>query len=82
MRFKKKEQQTIDSYPILHVMDSLKDYQRDLVQKEVDSLNQLGMVNHSFKGVLNESDNFQKTLQNFEETFSNINQVSGEFATN
>ncbi|MCI8338010.1 MAG: chemotaxis protein [Lachnospiraceae bacterium] len=79
MRWNKKEQ-PMDTYPILHVMGSLKDYQKDLVQKEVDSLNQLGMVNQSFQGVLSESDNFQRTLQDFEETFSNINQVSGKFA--
>lgn len=81
MRWKKNEQHHLDTYPILHVMGSLKDYQKDLVQKEVDSLNQLGMVNHSFQGVLSESENFQNTLQEFEETFSNINQVSGKFAT-
>lgn len=70
----------MNTYPILHVMGSLKDYQKDLVQIEVDSLNQLGLVNHSFQGVLSESENFQRTLQDFEETFSNINQVSGKFA--
>lgn len=80
MRRNKKEQHHTNTYPILHVMGSLKDYQKDLVQKEVDSLNQLSMVNHSFQGVLRESENFQRTLQDFEETFSNINQVSGKFA--
>ncbi len=79
MSFKNKKKHTMDTYPISHVMDSLKDYQRELVQKEVDSLNQLGLVNHSFKGVLKESENFQKTLQDFEETFSSITQVSGQF---
>ena len=80
MRWNKKEQHNANTYPILHVMGSLKDYQKDLVQIEVDSLNELGMVNHSFQGVLSESENFQRTLQDFEETFSNINQVSGKFA--
>lgn len=79
MRFKTRDKHTIDTYPVLHVMDSLKDYQRELVQKEVDSLNQLSQVNYSFKKVLNESGYFQKTLQDFEETFSSINQVSGQF---
>lgn len=79
MRFKTRDRHTMDTYPVLHVMDCLKDYQRELVQKEVDSLNQLSQVNHSFKKVLNESGNFQKTLQDFEETFSSINQVSGQF---
>jgi len=67
MRFKKKEH-NMNTHPILHVMGSLKDYQRDLVQKEVDSLNQLGMVNHSFLGVLDQAENFQQTLQDFEGT--------------
>lgn len=80
MQFKKKKQHGIDTYPILHVMDSLKDYQKELVRKEVDSLNELGMVNHSFKGALDKSENFQRNLQEFEETFSNITQVSGRFA--
>lgn len=81
MQFKRKKQHGIDTYPILHVMGSLKEYQKDLVQKEVDSLNQLGMVNRSFKGALEKSDNFQHTLQDFEGTFSNISQASGQFAT-
>ncbi len=81
MQFKKKNQHNIDTYPILHVMDSLKEYQRELVQKEVDSLYQLGMVNSSFRGALNKSDNFQRTLQEFEGTFSNISQASGQFAS-
>ena len=53
----------MNTYPVLHVMDSLKDYQRELVQKEVDSLNLLVMVNHSFKGALYKSENFLKNLQ-------------------
>lgn len=80
MQFKRKKQRSMDTYPILHVMDSLKDFQEDLVQKEVDSLNQLGMVNRSFKGALEKSEDFQNTLQDFEDTFSNITQVSGQFA--
>lgn len=79
MLFKNRQKHTLDTYPILHVMNNLKDYQRDLVQKEVDSLNQLEQVNYSFKRVLNESENFQKTLQDFEETFSNISEVSSQF---
>lgn len=80
MQFKKKDH-NLDAHPILHVMGSLKDYQKDLVQKEVDSLNQLGMVNRSFHGVLEQAENFQQKLQDFEGTFSNINQISGQFET-
>ena len=75
---KKKKKKSL--YPVLHTMNTLKEYQRDLLQKEVDSLIQLGKINTSFQGVLQESKQFQNTLQDFEETFSGITEVSDQFA--
>ena len=46
-------------YPVLHVADSLKAYQRELVKKEVASLWELSRVGDSFSGVLKEGDQFQ-----------------------
>lgn len=79
--FKKSQSRDKSLYPVLYVTESLKDYQNALVQSEVASLQELSMVNRSFGDVLNESDNFKDTLQTFEQTFSNINTVSGQFAT-
>lgn len=82
MLFNNKSQNKEKSlYPILHVTDSLKTYQQELVQNEVTSLKELSMVSSSFGGVLAEADSFQNTLQDFDQTFSSINQVSGQFAT-
>lgn len=67
-------------YPVLFVLDTLDGYRKELVQKEVDSLQELGLVKSSFNHVLKEAGNFQDKLQEFGETFSNIEQVSGEFA--
>lgn len=64
---------------MLYVTGSLKDYHQALVQSEVSSLYELGMVSKSFSDVLTESENFRETLQNFDNTFSNINSVSGRF---
>lgn len=86
MRFLKKNQKVPKEkkkkslYPVLYVTDHLKGYQEDLVQKEVDSLQELRMVKKTFAGVMNESENFQEQLQEFGQTFSSINQVSGQFA--
>jgi methyl-accepting chemotaxis protein len=66
-------------YPVLYVMESLKGYHTDLVQKEVNSLQELGIVSKSFARVLRESENFQERLQDFGDTFSTINQASGQF---
>lgn len=66
-------------YPVLYVIDVLKDYQKELVQKEVDSLRELGLVGSSFDSVLREAEGLQQKLQDFEVTFSSINEVSGQF---
>ncbi|NCE64381.1 chemotaxis protein [Pseudoflavonifractor sp. 524-17] len=66
-------------YPIVHVAGSLKEYQQELVRKEVASLFELGMVGSSFSGVLKEADHFQAKLQELGQSFSNISQTSEQF---
>lgn len=67
-------------YPVLHVISTLKDYQKEMVRKEVESLLELSKVGSSFDGVLNEADQFQGQLQDFGQSFSSINQAAGQFA--
>lgn len=78
---REKQQRKKQFYPVLHVTSNLKEYKKELVQKETDSLYELGMISSSFGSVLEEAEHFQEKLQNFGETFSNIEQVSGEFVT-
>ena len=66
-------------YPVLHVADSLKAYQRELVKKEVASLGELSRVGDSFSGVLKEGDHFQAKLQDLGDSFSNISKTAGQF---
>lgn len=66
--------------PILHVMDSLKDYHKELTRKEVESLSELSLVGSSFAGVLGETDHFQTQLEEFGQSFSSINEAAGQFA--
>lgn len=77
---KKAKSRTKSLYPVLYVIESLKEYHRALVQKEVESLRELSMVSKSFGNVLSESEDFKESLQDFEQTFSSINTVSGQFA--
>ena len=82
MIFRKKsqrEEKTLD--PIVYVVESLQEYRNTLIQKEVDSLHELSMVRQSFGGVLKESEELKDCQMDFEETFSNINTVSGQFAS-
>lgn len=81
INWKKSQTETKSLQPVLHVMDSLQDYRNILVQREVASLQELSMVSKSFENVLSGSDNLKNSLQDFEGTFSNINTVSGQFAS-
>ncbi len=78
---KKSRQKSKSLYPVLYVINSLKEYRHDLVQREVLSLQELDMISKSFDHVLVESDNFMTALKDFGQTFSNINTVSGQFAS-
>ena len=66
-------------YPVLHMAGSLKEYQRELVKKEVASLEELSQIGVSFGDVLKEGDQFQLNLQNFGASFSNINETAEQF---
>lgn len=77
---KKSKSHTKSLHPVLYVVESLKEYHHALVQSEVESLQELSMVNKSFGNVLSDSEDFKTSLQDFEQTFSNINTVSGQFA--
>lgn len=72
-------QQEKGLYPVLYVINVLKDYQKELVRKEVESLRELGLVGSSFDGVLEETENFQQKLEEFETVFSSISEASGQF---
>ncbi len=81
--FRKKEQAPQgeqDFYPVRHVADSLKEYQQELVKKEVDSLQELSQVGSTFSGVLREAELFQTKLQDLGMSFSNISQAADQFS--
>ena len=53
-------------YPVVHVMNTLKEYEKEMVQKEVDSLWELNEIRGSFGTVLKETERFQERLADFE----------------
>lgn len=86
MLLKKRDQRAREAqeqkslYPVLHVAGSLKEYQKELVKKEVASLWELGQVGNSFSDVLREGDQFQAKLQELGESFSSISQTAEQFS--
>ena len=78
---KKSRKETKSLYPVLYVIERLKEYRNMLIKNEVDSLQELSMVSKSFNKVLQDSEDLKMSLQDFEQTFANINTVAGQFAS-
>ena len=67
-----KQKREPDLYPVHYVMDSLKQYHTDLVQKEVESLSELSLVGSSFNSVIGEAEQFQRRLEDLEQNFYRV----------
>lgn len=71
------QQKSLD--PVLHVIDTLKEYRTELIQKEVSSLEELNKIRGSFGNVLREAESFEEKLQDFGQNFTSIEMVSEQF---
>lgn len=68
-----------DLYPIVHVADSLKDYQRQLVSKEVSSLQELREIEQAFDKVLEENEVLREKLGVFHGRFEDVGRISNKY---
>ena len=70
----------INLYPVVHGADSLKDYQKQLVLKEVESLQELREVQLAFDEVLAKDTILREKLEYFHNRFASVGQIAGQFA--
>ena len=61
-----------DYTPIRHIAKSIKDYQQQLVVKEVASLEELRFIHESFNIVLNEDKELKEEMEKFGEVFTSL----------
>ncbi len=79
-RVDKKPEEEKRLYPVIYVTNSLRDYQKELVYKEVDSLNELMEIRSAFQRVLKEDAMMKEKLESFHVVFESVGQISGKFA--
>lgn len=73
--------ETKDYFPVMHVVKSLDSYQKQLVEKEVESLQELKEVQSSF-GLLADSNYLLRDkLENFSDAFKAVSDTSDRFAS-
>ena len=84
--FKKKEEkpvvtatEVIDVHPISHVADSIMMYQKQLAQREVESLDQMAGVQATFEEALQENDKLREQMEVLSEVFVDVEQIASRF---
>ena len=69
----------LDLYPILHVSESLKDYQHRLAINEVSSLGELQEIQTAFDTVMAENEKLKEKLDSLHDIFQSVGEVSARF---
>ena len=76
-----KTAEKMDLYPVIHVSESLKGYQKQLVSNEVQSLEELHQVEVSFRQLLEEHATLKEKMDSFHEVFLSVRDISGEVSS-
>lgn len=67
-------------YPVVHIANSLNEYKKELILKEVESLNELRGIRLSFQKVLKEDMALKEKLDTFNDVFTLVDNAAGQFA--
>lgn len=68
-----------DYYPVVHVAKSIKEYQKELVKKEVASLEELHKIQNSFDEILASDTELKDKMDHFSEMFDSLGNAAGKF---
>lgn len=68
-----------DYTPIRHIAKSVLSYQKELVEKEVASLQELRYIHESFEEVLREDKEIKEEMEKFGDVFMNLNESASKY---
>lgn len=69
----------LDMHPIVHVADSILEYQKQLAQREVESLDEMSEVQKAFKLATNENERLKDQVQELSSVFADVGQIASSF---
>lgn len=83
--FRKKEEKAvvvsgkIDMHPISHVADSILAYQKQLAQREVESLDEMSAVQKAFEAAVEENGKLKEQMEALSVVFADVGQIATQF---
>ena len=73
------QEETLDMHPVIHVADSIIEYQKQLAEREVESLDEMADIQKAFVLATKENERLKDQVQELSSVFANVGQIATSF---
>lgn len=73
------QEETLDMHPVIHVADSIIEYQKQLAEREVESLDELADIQKAFVLATKENERLKDQVQELSSVFADVGQIATSF---
>ena len=73
------QEETLDMHPIIHVADSIIEYQKQLAEREVVSLDEMADIQKAFVLATKENERLKDQVQELSSVFADVGQIATSF---
>lgn len=73
------QEETLDMHPVIHVADSIIEYQKQLAEREVESLDEMADIQKAFVLATKENERLKDQVQESSSVFADVGQIATSF---
>ena len=73
------QEETLDMHPVIHVADSIIEYQKQLAEREVESLDEMADIQKAFVLATQETERLKDQVQELSSVFADVGQIATSF---
>lgn len=73
------QEETLDMHPVIHVADSIIEYQKQLAEREVESLDEMADIQKAFVLATKENERLKDQVQELSYVFADVGQIATSF---
>ena len=73
------QEETLDMHPVIHVADSIIEYQKQLAEREVESLDEMADIQKAFVLATKENERLKDQVQELSSIFADVGQIATSF---
>ena len=73
------QEETLDMHPVIHVADSIIEYQKQLAEREVEALDEMADIQKAFVLATKENERLKDQVQELSSVFADVGQIATSF---